>query len=268
MRSWFLSVLVLSAFLVIALGYRPVLAAPKDVTIKLETIKVVDEADGSGNAEPYLWVLFFKLDAATAGFLKGNTWLPWLSAPTGTHGNLGGDGDWDSGEKISIPVTIGVWTTSLSDSSTVPAKGRGVGALVTLLEEDALPSSSDIRQYHAQFVSIAKVNLGTWYARYAALLRYVTAVAPSADTLLSFLDKAVEPLFHSALQDPWFTWLLPPLIGPTLYDIDDYIGHKLLFFPWDDMSAKTGTKSFTLQWNSSTGSEDGDFELHGHMAWK
>ena len=36
-----------------------------DVSISLDRILCIDEGDGPGNAEPYLWTLFFKIDGDT-----------------------------------------------------------------------------------------------------------------------------------------------------------------------------------------------------------
>lgn len=40
-------------------------------TVKLSSIHCRDEADGIGNAEPYLWTIFFKIDGETIKHTPG-----------------------------------------------------------------------------------------------------------------------------------------------------------------------------------------------------
>ena len=125
------------------------------IKIKLEKIYVHDEADGSGNAEPFLWPVFFKIDQdnITADYINLKKKIPWTSiswlhAPGGAHGNLGGSVD--AGDTITIPNAIGEHTFNLNPGL-VPSHSAMVGCLVVLLEEDDFPSNSDIKKYYGEF---------------------------------------------------------------------------------------------------------------------
>src|SRR4051812_1199534 len=66
---------------------------PLFVEFNIDKLKCIDEGDGSGDAEPYLWIVFFKFDGDTVvvdntnGFmLKGTATV--IGTP-GDHGNLG-----------------------------------------------------------------------------------------------------------------------------------------------------------------------------------
>lgn len=92
---------------------------PLNLTIQLNSIHCIDEGDGPGTAEPYIWILFYKIDGDTVRFgneddigeqlLRGAVTV---ERRNGAHGNLLID-DVDEGDSISIPTTIGRWETVL-----------------------------------------------------------------------------------------------------------------------------------------------------------
>ncbi len=117
------------------------------IDLKLERIHCYDEGDGPGNAEPYLWTVFFKVDGDTvvvnsdgpaAPFVQGSR--PWSRTP-GNHGNLG-TSDVDEGDDVSIPAIIGEWHTVMKPIPlTTPLLGMSevggmIGCVVVLMEED------------------------------------------------------------------------------------------------------------------------------------
>jgi hypothetical protein len=102
------------------------------VSVKLSSIYCRDEADGIGDAEPYLWAILFKIDGETIRQAPG---LPLLVGDAvfhfgpGSHGNLG-TRSVDAGETVQIPAAIGEWHTGLQpiiltqDSTTIPVPGK------------------------------------------------------------------------------------------------------------------------------------------------
>jgi hypothetical protein len=136
---------------------------PLNAIFQITEIHCVDEGDGPGTAEPYLWVLFFKLDgemvAMDSANLSGKVRLQRMTA---SHGNLGST-DVDAGDRLGVPGNVGTWTTTLLP---IPIKDEGVRALVkrakgwddipgrigvmaVLMEEDSLPDGAEVAGYNA-----------------------------------------------------------------------------------------------------------------------
>ena len=131
-----------------------------NIVLKLDRILCRDEGDGPGNAEPYLWTVFFKADGETlvvntdgpaAPFLQG---VPTVVGTPGNHGNLGTT-DVDEGDTVMIPAIIGEYRTVMKPIPlTVPILsvsevGGILGCVVVLMEEDGTPDSAIVRGHEA-----------------------------------------------------------------------------------------------------------------------
>ncbi len=82
---------------------------PLPTTVKLSSIHCRDEADGIGNAEPYLWTIFFKIDGETIKHTPGQFVLNGNAVfkfGPGSHENLGTHAV-DPGDTVQIPPAIG-----------------------------------------------------------------------------------------------------------------------------------------------------------------
>ncbi|WP_156140291.1 hypothetical protein [Sporocytophaga myxococcoides] len=126
----------------------------KDLTFKKNNLKVKfhfdrlhchDEAGGWGNAEPYMWTVFFKIDGTTCRLndslmLEGTATI--FTSP-GNYGHLA-DSDVDAGDTMPIPSTIGLKEMTLIPipvPDTVKKTGIGdipafAGCIVVLMEGD------------------------------------------------------------------------------------------------------------------------------------
>lgn len=127
------------------------------VNIVLDQLICKDEGDGPGNAEPYIWAAFFKIDDDTVAInqyrIEGKRTIEkpvQVHFSLGSHNNLSSqainieDDGVDAGDIVPIPAVVGSWTTTLKPSLVPdPANNNrfvdlpGVaGVLYFLLEED------------------------------------------------------------------------------------------------------------------------------------
>lgn len=116
-----------------------------NVTFKLDKLHCYDEADGLGNAEPYIWTIFFKIDGTTC-WLNESLMLQGTAtvfATPGSHGNLKNT-DVNAGDTVPIPATIGYQNmilTPIPVPDSVKKLGTNdipafAGCIVVLMEQD------------------------------------------------------------------------------------------------------------------------------------
>jgi hypothetical protein len=129
-----------------------------DITarIRLSSVHCIDEGDGPGSAEPYLWTVFFKVDGTTTS-VTPQLQLTGRATVVGRPGNQGDlpNHDVDDGEVITVPAALGSWTTRLRP---IPLQqpfgdfrevGGVAGVVMVLLEEDNTPASAIARGHRA-----------------------------------------------------------------------------------------------------------------------
>ena len=125
-----------------------------------------NEADGIGDAEPYLWTIFFKIDGETIkqnlASLTGNAVFHF---GPGSHGNLGTTSV-DAGQTVQIPAAIGEWHTQLQPivltqgSATIPVPGI-VGVIAVLMEQDDV-SDSGAEQGHQALNNFVQTEINNF----------------------------------------------------------------------------------------------------------
>ena len=124
-----------------------------NIELKLDRIRCHDEGDGPGSAEPYLWVVYFKVDGETIVVNTDGPNPPFLQGPPtivptpGNHGNLGVN-DVDEGDEFAVPSIIGEYRTVMKPIPlTVPLLGKTevggmIGCIAVLMEEDNTPAAA------------------------------------------------------------------------------------------------------------------------------
>lgn len=245
-----------------------------EVKISLKSIYCHDEADGWGNAEPYLWVLFFKIDGETIRFgdrlsLEG---AATIERRNGGHGNLLNE-DVAAGDNVAIPSGLGEWSTILVPIPLTEGAKRVVsgfdnnirdfagtiGVLCILMEEDTLSDSSILAGYDA-LVSTFTNELNREISAINAFNRQI-----NEDTIKNAVSNAVEGAIRndlSILQSIW-TWVL---------GADQQIGQRTFKFDHDQLFPKSPTpEDFNIKiipLNQRWSGGAGDWEIHGEISIK
>ncbi|NJK31640.1 MAG: hypothetical protein HC927_04060 [Deltaproteobacteria bacterium] len=197
------------------------------VRISLDQLLCLEARDGWGDAEPYMWNIFFKIDGSTTqanpGYGYGGNAT--VYSPAGSHGNLGRDSV-DDGEVVAIPPSIGRWTTTLQQ---IPDQTGGqnnmpaiVGVLSVLMEQDSVS------------------NVGAEAGRMALrdliskrLQDLLVSKAPNANMVPSFTQAEIE----AALADAESQVMQAVMAKQTTlqnikswFNPDDMIGYDLRVF--------------------------------------
>jgi hypothetical protein len=122
----------------------------------------------AGNAEPYLWPVFFKIDGDSyAVDSVGLIGFPTVIPINGNHGNLGTT-DVNENDRVLIPEPIGMQTTLLkpipvNDPTFKAVLGDDlpgiVGAVAVLMEQDSWPDDFARTGYDA-LVDAIRLGVG------------------------------------------------------------------------------------------------------------
>jgi hypothetical protein len=229
-----------------------------DVTFDLGTLHCFDEGDGSGNAEPYLWTVFFKVDGDSVRvndqlMLEGTATV--VTTP-GNHGDLpvGGDGI-DAGQSVGIPASLGHFRSTLRPIRT-PLAGKFVGGMIgcigVLLEEDSTPDAA-IAAGHAALNKAVRDQIN-------ALIPTLGFTNPTvSDDAIAALESKISGAITSAVSDNVGFWdVLGSLFGNLQ---DDKIGIAKFMFTHDALEKKAGT---TIP-ISQTWANEGSWKLDGKV---
>jgi hypothetical protein len=240
-----------------------------NLSIVLDRLICHDEGDGSGNAEPYIWAIFFKLDRDTANFgLLGITGKRdpdkpvqvWFSR--GSHGNLSSafidiDGDgMDAGDNIPIPGDVGYWSTTLK-STLIPnfnePNGPPIdipgfaGVLYLLLEEDAVTHGAAeaghraLNEYFESKINAFFLNLNlpdllqeAGRARNTTRPTVAEIKATLARRLEAFKVTAIAEGKSRVIQAIKSSLSFPDIVAAGI-DPDDMFGEDLLYKGQDEL---------------------------------
>ena len=232
-----------------------------NVELKLERIRCHDEGDGPGSAEPYLWVVYFKVDGETLvvnsdgpnpAFLQG----PPTVVPTpGNHGNLGVN-DVDEGDEFPVPAIIGEYRTVMkpipltTPLAAITEVGGMVGCLVVLMEEDNTPASA-IARGHEALDSAVRDRLAEFLGTLS-----ISKQEPTDEDIAALSDQIGDAV-QSAIGDgvSVLQW-----IG-ALGTMDAQVGSAVFRFSHSGLESSGGAPiPFSHRWDN-----EGDWELFGHI---
>lgn len=232
-----------------------------NVEMKLERIRCHDEGDGPGSAEPYLWVVYFKVDGETIvvntdgpnpAFLQGP---PTIVPTPGNHGNLGVN-DVDEGDEFPVPAIIGEYRTVMKPIPlTTPILGKTevggmIGCLVVLMEEDGTPATAIARGHEALDRSV-RDKLSEFIGTLS-----ITKQEPTDEDIAALSDQIGEAV-KGAIGDgvSVLQW-----IG-AFGNMDDQVGSAVFRFSHGGLEAAGGAAiPFGRRWDN-----EGDWEIFGHI---
>ncbi len=239
-----------------------------NVDVSLDTLHCYDEGDGWGNAEPYLWTCFFKIDGDDFAVETGSGLIgsPTIVSSNGAHGNLG-DTDVDAGDDVTIPEAIGLWQTKLkpipvNDPTVKAILGADnlpgfIGVVIVAMEQDGWPDNLAEAAYSA-FVDAVRLGV----VKVAASFQKATA-KPTQEQIQAAIDgvkAAASDAVRGAVLNAMSGWQI--LWYGTFGDNDDTIGS--VSFVTDSDTLEKAAMDLTKRW-SGDDSGDGDWEIRGRM---
>jgi hypothetical protein len=238
-----------------------------NVTASFDTLHCYDEGDGWGNAEPYLWTCFFKIDGDGFAVESGSGFIgtPTIVSSNGSHGNLG-DTDVDAGDDVGVPEAIGTWHTKLKP---IPVNDAGlraligdtlpgfIGVVVVAMEEDGWPNSLADSAYSA-FVDAVRLGV----VKVAAGFQKATAKPTKAeiDIAIAGVKDSASAAVRGAVLNAMSGWQI--IWYGTFGDNDDTIGSAS--FVTDSDTLEQQQLDLTKRWSGDE-SGDGDWEIRGRM---
>ena len=233
---------------------------PLNVTFDLTNLQCLDEGDGPGNAEPYLWTVFFKIDGSTVSvnsklMLEGSASV--FSTP-GNHGDLPNH-DVAAGERVAIPRSLGHFQTRLLPIPVKPLPGRAVGGVVgslaVLMEEDSTPDDA-IASGHAALNKALRDQLDKLIPTLG-----ISKQSPSDDDLKKLEDQ-ISAAVTAAVSDNVSFWDAVWGVISFGNSQDDQVGTAKFFFSHDQLAASAG-KPIPLQQHWTN---EGDWILNGSVS--
>jgi len=237
-----------------------------NLKISLDNVHCFDEGDGPGNAEPYLWSVFFKIDGDNYAVETGSGLIgfPVIFSTNGHHGNLNNT-DVDEGDDVPVPESIGVFESTLKPipvndpfiKSLVGDDLPGIcGVVLVLMEEDGWPGDLADTGYttliNAVTLAVGKVAAGFQHATHAPTKEEIDAAIKTVkDTAATMVHDAVEGVM-SGWQLIWYG---------TFGNNDDTVGSEAFTFTHDDFAADA-VINFSRHWDEDEAG-DGDWEISG-----
>jgi hypothetical protein len=278
-----------------------------NVKVVIDRLICNDEGDGSGNSEPYIWAIFFKLDGKTAqivnnkleGIKKPNQPIE-LHFSKGSHTNLTSaaididkDG-MDEGDNIPIPSDVGTWQTTLKSidsphpfnpNLTIEIPGI-VGVFYLLMEEDQITNSA-IEVGHQVLNSFFEEKLNK-FACNIDLLELINEAQeinsiPSAEDVFGVLLKKFKSL-ESVLREEGKSVVIEAVknemnliekIGAFVDPDDSYGGQTILFtqqqlidIPHREFSKELPERTESISGGGFEFASDGEYVVTGYFQAK
>jgi hypothetical protein len=240
---------------------------PLPISVKLSSIYCHDEGDSIGNAEPYLWTIFFKIDGQNIRqngvALDGEATFAF---GPGSHYNLRTQAV-IAGESIPVPDALGEWATTLdpivvSDFSGNTFRIPGIlGIAAVLMEEDNV-SDSGAEAGHQALNTFIRNSINNFISG-ISLLEFRDVDNPKEkldEKIKEIKDKIITgsaAIVTDAIvnKQPWYSDLW------AWVNADDKIGAKVWTFDQDEIVRRRYAIALNERWRN-----EGDWEIHGRIS--
>jgi hypothetical protein len=233
------------------------------IRVQIADVLCRDEADGVGDAEPYIWPVFFKIDGENYVVANGLTGNPWTDARDGGHGNLNDD-DVDAKDLVLVPEPVGLFDTVLKPIPVIdPAYKMSfgddlagiVGVVVVLMEQDGWPDDVAETGYNAlvDAVRLSIANLTTKFQH-----RSTPPAPDEIDAELKKLKDRALSIVRGAILDK-FSGKQVAWYG-SLGNNDDQLGVATHYMD-QDAFAKHPTREFIDRWTDDDTDGCGDWQV-------
>jgi hypothetical protein len=237
------------------------------VTFRLSSIYCKDEGDGIGDAEPYLWTIYFKIDGQTIhqNGLKLDSDAVFFFGP-GSHGNLGVNGV-SGGSTVNIPALIGEWSSKLSpitimDFNNNPHNIPGIAGVAAVLMEEDNVTDGGAESGHQALNNFLQTSIND-FIHNISLLDFAGTDHPKdvldakIEDLKTQIKNQAEGVVHDAIvnKQPWYSNLW------SWVNADDKIGSQIWMFDQDQVVAARYSIDFSEHWIN-----EGDWEIFGNIS--
>lgn len=234
------------------------------VAIDLKELHCFDEADGPGDAEPYLWIVYFKIDGTTTRVtsqfkLEGSATV--TGGGAGMQGNLTGGSSVGPGQTVTISPALGIYRTQLKPIPLdVPIGGMteigGVVGIVAVLMEQDNTSTTAIAAGYSALLNAVRDGLNAIVPTLQSIPNEESLKALAAQLSGSASDAVVNAIKEEV---SWWDFLT------GLGDMDDKIGSHVFSFTQGKL-AEAGSAGIALVEREAFKKEsEGDWELRGHI---
>jgi hypothetical protein len=237
-------------------------------SVKLSSIYCRDEADGIGDAEPYLWSIFFKIDGETIKHTPNTLSLTGDAVfhfGPGSHGNLGTKSV-DAGQTVQIPAAVGEWHNQLqpiilTKGTTTMAVPGIVGVVAVLMEEDNV-SDSGAEKGHQALNNFVQTEINK-FIHGINLIDFINVPNPQdkLNELIDAMKKKIQDgaagVVGKAIENAQGFW-------SNLWsglNKDDKIGSVVYTFSQQDIVQRRYSIPLDQRWKN-----EGDWELFGSIS--
>ncbi len=240
----------------------PILAQVSTVDLAIDYVIVLDEADGAGKAEPYLWSVAVVFDGTSIVQDPQDDYRlvgsPRIQFGAGSHRNItGGDGVGD-GDVIQVPPSVGQFSFPVRPIE-LDLFGREVSvapmvATIAVLMEEDNTTDDGAEAAHRAFNQLVTATLDDFVESLSIREAFVAALQEGPAPLDMLIDRSAAHLraqlldVQEQLMAEATSTVKDAMIGEqnlienawTWFDPDDFVGVVVHYASADELARQWG----------------------------